>query len=204
MRSIYFISRKKIDILEEAKEKVKTKDWNLWESGKTLGDVTEVRSSKNLGTDPIKFDARNWARALAPDIALLEIDKGPFAEFVEGEVKGKKSKEKKLFLIKFWEIKKTKKHTRAILAGKEEDTTICTPIEAVLAGPGPGLSRGTEWASVTFTHPDLRVRVQLYRYPTASICPERVGFSNNNYQILKEKFEAFLLTQVPKKASTGP
>ena len=154
----------------------------------------KVLNPKDLGTDPLKFDARSWAKALAPDIALFEIKKEPFKGFLEKEGKGISP-----FLVKFWEISPTKKYSRAVIAGKEE-TAICDQIETTLAG----LGRGTNWAGVTFTHPDLKVRTQLYRYPTASICPERIGFRNKKYQELKERFESFLMTQVPKKIPKTP
>jgi len=184
MRSIFFVSE--LEDLNKLKKELKTKYGENWGDIVSRGKLQEIPFPKDMGTDILKFGAKGLEKSLLPAVRVLEIGTEPFKKFLIKE--GAKNNS---WLIRFWDIAEGKKSLAKTITIGRETLEMCDIIAEALPA-----DKTQVWAGVTFSHPDLEIRTQIYRYPTASICLERIEATNENYQKLKKRFIKFLENQI--------
>ncbi len=134
-----------------------------------------------------------YAQRYLPDISLLAIDEKDFHSFLVGL-----GAEKNRWLLRFWDLREAGGVGRAISVGREHPD-LYDHMVTMLSGQG----RLHAWAGVEVTPPGKagvgvmppgKARVDLYRYPTASISVKTGLVNSSKYRAVEKKWEDFLLT----------
>lgn len=179
MRTIYY--RSSINVLDSMRENGEITEGLSYVS--LNSEISKVVFEGQSDISTLKEDSVTYARNWGPAVRLLQIPEEDFLRFLIGL-----GANNDWWMLRFWDLRPEEGMVRTVSAGREY-AGFYAPLVDMLADN----ERVHEWAGVEVTPPE-RVRVGLYRFPTASISV-RHGFENDSrYLQIEEGWENFLMS----------